>query len=153
MRPDGKSQVTVEYRDGKPVRVDTIVVSTQHSPDVTSKKMNSEIIEKVIKPVMPKGIFDPISVKYYINPTGRFVIGGPMGDTGLTGRKIIVDTYGGVRQSRRRRVLRKRSQQGGSLGLLHGAVHRQEHRGGRTGATSARCSWPMRSAWPSRCRS
>ncbi|MBA2252050.1 MAG: methionine adenosyltransferase, partial [Nitrospirales bacterium] len=96
VRPDGKSQVTVEYRNGKPVRVDTIVVSTQHSPDITSKKIESEIIEKVIKPVMPKGIFDPVSVKYYINPTGRFVTGGPMGDTGLTGRKIIVDTYGGV---------------------------------------------------------
>ena len=96
VRPDGKSQVTVEYRDGKPVRVDTIVVSTQHSPDISSKKIESEIIEKVIKPVMPKGIFDPVSVKYYINPTGRFVTGGPMGDTGLTGRKIIVDTYGGV---------------------------------------------------------
>jgi S-adenosylmethionine synthetase len=96
VRPDGKSQVTVEYRDGKPVRVDTIVVSTQHSPEITSKKIESEIIEKVVKPVMPKGIFDPVSVKYYINPTGRFVTGGPMGDTGLTGRKIIVDTYGGV---------------------------------------------------------
>lgn len=96
VRPDGKSQVTVEYRNGKPVRIDTIVVSTQHSPDITSKKIESEIIEKVIKPVMPKGIFDPVSVKYYINPTGRFVTGGPMGDTGLTGRKIIVDTYGGV---------------------------------------------------------
>jgi S-adenosylmethionine synthetase len=96
VRPDGKSQVTVEYRDGKPVRVDTIVVSTQHSPDVTSKKIEQEILEKVIKPVMPSKIFDPMSVKFYINPTGRFVIGGPMGDTGLTGRKIIVDTYGGV---------------------------------------------------------
>jgi len=96
VRPDGKSQVTVEYRDGKPVRVDTIVVSTQHDPDVTSKKIERDVIEQVIKPVMPKGIYDPISVKYYINPTGRFVTGGPMGDTGLTGRKIIVDTYGGV---------------------------------------------------------
>jgi len=96
VRPDGKSQVTVEYRDGKPVRVDTIVVSAQHSPDVTSKRIERDIIEQVIKPVMPKGIFDPVSVKYYINPTGRFVTGGPMGDTGLTGRKIIVDTYGGV---------------------------------------------------------
>jgi len=96
VRPDGKSQVTVEYRDGKPVRVDTIVVSTQHDPDVTSKKIERDVIEQVIKPVMPRGIYDPISVKYYINPTGRFVTGGPMGDTGLTGRKIIVDTYGGV---------------------------------------------------------
>ncbi|HEY3197280.1 MAG TPA: methionine adenosyltransferase [Nitrospirales bacterium] len=96
VRPDGKSQVTVEYRDGKPVRVDTIVVSTQHSPDITMKKIEQEVIDKVIKPVMPSKFFDPNSVKYYINPTGRFVIGGPMGDTGLTGRKIIVDTYGGV---------------------------------------------------------
>lgn len=96
IRPDGKSQVTIEYRDGKPVRVDTIVVSTQHSPDITSKKIEQEVIEKVIKPVMPSKVFDPLSVKFYINPTGRFVIGGPMGDTGLTGRKIIVDTYGGV---------------------------------------------------------
>ena len=96
VRPDGKSQVTIEYRDGRPVRVDTIVVSTQHSPDVTAKKIEQEVIEKVIKPVMPAKIFDAMSVKYYINPTGRFVIGGPMGDTGLTGRKIIVDTYGGV---------------------------------------------------------
>ena len=95
IRPDGKSQVTVEYRNGRPVRVDTIVVSTQHSPDVACKKIERDVIEHVIKPVMPKDIFDPLSVKYHINPTGRFVVGGPMGDTGLTGRKIIVDTYGG----------------------------------------------------------
>jgi len=94
--PDGKSQVTIEYRDGRPVRVDTIVVSTQHMDSVTNKQIEKDVIEKVIKPVMPKGIFDPVSVKYHINPTGRFVVGGPMGDTGLTGRKIIVDTYGGV---------------------------------------------------------
>jgi S-adenosylmethionine synthetase len=94
--PDGKSQVTIEYRDGRPVRVDTIVVSTQHMDTVTSKQIERDVIEKVIKPVMPKDIFDPVSVKYHINPTGRFVTGGPMGDTGLTGRKIIVDTYGGV---------------------------------------------------------
>src|SRR2546427_459361 len=89
IRPDGKSQVTVEYRNGRPVRVDTIVVSAQHSPDVTSKKIERDVIECVIKPVMPKDIFDPLSVKYHINPTGRFVVGGPMGDTGLTGRGII----------------------------------------------------------------
>ncbi len=94
--PDGKSQVTIEYRDGRPARVDTIVVSTQHMDSVTNKQIEKDIIEKVIKPVMPKGIYDPTSVKYHINPTGRFVVGGPMGDTGLTGRKIIVDTYGGV---------------------------------------------------------
>ena len=96
VRPDGKAQVTVEYKNGKPVRIDTIVVSTQHSDKVTSKKIEQEIKEKVIKPVMPKGIFNPNKVRFHINPTGRFVTGGPMGDTGLTGRKIIVDTYGGV---------------------------------------------------------
>ncbi len=96
VRPDGKSQVTVEYKNGKPVRIDTIVVSTQHSDTVTSKKIAKDVMEKVIIPVMPKKIFDPKSVKFHINPTGRFVTGGPMGDTGLTGRKIIVDTYGGV---------------------------------------------------------
>jgi S-adenosylmethionine synthetase len=95
VRPDGKSQVTVEYRNGRPIRIDTIVVSTQHSPEVTNKQIERGIMEKVIKPVMPKGLYDPTSVKHHINPTGRFVVGGPMGDTGLTGRKIIVDTYGG----------------------------------------------------------
>ncbi len=96
LRPDGKTQVTIEYRDGVPVRVDTIIVSAQHSPDVTLKEIREDIIEKVIKPVIPPHLLDEENVRYYINPTGRFVIGGPMGDTGLTGRKIIVDTYGGV---------------------------------------------------------
>jgi S-adenosylmethionine synthetase len=96
LRPDGKTQVTIEYADGKPVRIDTIVVSSQHSPDITMKEMKEDIIEKVIKPVVPKELLDEETVKYYINPTGRFVVGGPMGDTGLTGRKIIVDSYGGV---------------------------------------------------------
>jgi S-adenosylmethionine synthetase len=96
VRPDGKSQVTVEYKNGKPVRIDTIVVSTQHSDTVTSKKIEKDVMEEVIIPVMPKKYFNPKSVKFHINPTGRFVTGGPMGDTGLTGRKIIVDTYGGV---------------------------------------------------------
>lgn len=96
LRPDGKTQVTVEYLDGKPLRIDTIVVSSQHSPDVTLKEMKEDIIEKVIKPVVPKELLNEENVKYYINPTGRFVVGGPMGDTGLTGRKIIVDSYGGV---------------------------------------------------------
>ena len=96
VRPDGKSQVTVEYNNGKPIRVDTIVVSTQHSDAVTSKKIEKDVMEKVIFPVMPKKLFNPKAVTFHINPTGRFVVGGPMGDTGLTGRKIIVDTYGGV---------------------------------------------------------
>jgi len=96
VRPDGKSQVTIEYKNGKPVRIDTIVVSTQHSEAVTSQKIQKDIMEKVIIPVMPKKLFNPKNVTFHINPTGRFVTGGPMGDTGLTGRKIIVDTYGGV---------------------------------------------------------
>jgi|SRR5208283_1530381 len=96
LRPDGKTQVTVEYKNGRPVRVDTIVISSQHSPDITLKEMREDIIEKVIKPVVPPELLDEEHVNYHINPTGRFVVGGPMGDTGLTGRKIIVDTYGGV---------------------------------------------------------
>lgn len=96
LRPDGKSQVTVEYRDGKPVRVSTIVISSQHSPDVALRELREDIIEKVIKPVIPADLLDDESIIYHINPTGRFVVGGPQGDTGLTGRKIIVDTYGGV---------------------------------------------------------
>jgi len=96
LRPDGKTQVTIEYIDGKPFRIDTIVVSSQHSPDITIKEMTEDIIEKVIKPVVPAELLDEEKVKYYINPTGRFVVGGPMGDTCLTGRKIIVDSYGGV---------------------------------------------------------
>jgi S-adenosylmethionine synthetase len=96
IRPDGKSQVTVEYKDGKPFKVRTVVVSTQHSPDITLKELREDIIEKVVKPVIPPELLDEDNITYHINPTGRFVIGGPMGDTGLTGRKIIVDSYGGV---------------------------------------------------------
>ncbi|MBI4838650.1 MAG: methionine adenosyltransferase, partial [Nitrospirae bacterium] len=96
LRPDGKSQVTIEYREGKPYRIDTVVVSSQHSPDITLREMKEDIIEKVVKPVLPKNLLDEERITYHINPTGRFVVGGPMGDTGLTGRKIIVDSYGGV---------------------------------------------------------
>jgi S-adenosylmethionine synthetase len=96
LRPDGKTQVTIEYKNGMPVRVDSIIVSTQHSPEVTLKEIREDVIEKVIKPTVPAGLLDEENVKYYVNPTGRFVVGGPMGDTGLTGRKIIVDSYGGV---------------------------------------------------------
>ena len=95
LRPDGKTQVTVEYDGEKPVRVDTIVVSTQHLPDVDMNVLKKDIIEKVIKPTVPANLLDE-NTKYFINPTGRFVIGGPLGDSGLTGRKIIVDTYGGA---------------------------------------------------------
>ena len=95
MRPDGKSQVTVEYKDGKPTRIDAVVVSTQHADDVSNKKIKEAVMEDVIKPSLPARLMDK-KTKFYINPTGRFVIGGPMGDSGVTGRKIIVDTYGGM---------------------------------------------------------
>ena len=95
LRPDGKSQVTVLYEDGKPVQVDTVVISSQHDPDPSMDQIRADIIEKVIKPIIPAELLDEKAVQYHINPTGRFVIGGPHGDTGLTGRKIIVDTYGG----------------------------------------------------------
>ncbi len=93
--PDGKSQVTVEYSEGKPVRVDTVVVSTQHTPDATNAQIEADILEKVVKAVIPAELLDE-NTNYFINPSGRFVIGGPMSDAGLTGRKIIVDTYGGM---------------------------------------------------------
>ena len=95
LRPDGKTQVTVEYEDGKPVRIDTIVISAQHSPEITREQIEKDLLEFVIKPELPQGLFDD-KTKLFINPTGRFVIGGPQGDSGLTGRKIIVDTYGGM---------------------------------------------------------
>ncbi len=94
LRPDGKTQVTVEYHDNKPVRVDAIVISTQHSPEVTAEMIDRDLKEYVINAIIPKELLDE-NTKYYINPTGRFVVGGPQGDSGLTGRKIIVDTYGG----------------------------------------------------------
>ena len=94
LRPDGKTQVTVEYEDNKPIRIDTIVISTQHGEEASHDQIESDLINHVIKPIVPSELLDE-NTKYYINPTGRFVIGGPQGDSGLTGRKIIVDTYGG----------------------------------------------------------
>lgn len=94
LRPDGKSQVTIEYRDGKPARVEAVVISSQHADDVSTEQIRQDVMEKVIKAVIPSELLDE-NTKYHINPTGRFVVGGPMGDAGLTGRKIIVDTYGG----------------------------------------------------------
>ena len=95
LRPDGKSQVTVEYSHGKPRRIDTVLVSTQHAPEMSQADIREQVIEHVIMPSMPEGMVDK-NLKIYVNPTGRFVIGGPQGDAGVTGRKIIVDTYGGM---------------------------------------------------------
>ena len=95
LRPDGKSQVTIEYREGRPHRIDTVVISTQHAEEISNKKIHEAVMEDVILKVLPKKFLDK-KTKFFINPTGRFVIGGPMGDSGLTGRKIIVDTYGGM---------------------------------------------------------
>jgi S-adenosylmethionine synthetase len=95
LRPDGKSQVSVEYDGSKPLRIDTVVISTQHSPEATPTQIRDEVIELIVKPVLPTALLDA-KTKYHINPTGRFVVGGPQGDCGLTGRKIIVDTYGGM---------------------------------------------------------
>ena len=94
LRPDGKTQVTVEYVDDKPSRIDTIVISNQHSPEVSTEQIRADILEYVVKPIVPAELLDD-QTKYFVNPTGRFVVGGPQGDSGLTGRKIIVDTYGG----------------------------------------------------------
>jgi S-adenosylmethionine synthetase len=96
LRPDGKTQVSVRYIDGKPHAVETVVISTQHDPEISQEQLRHEVIEKVIKAVIPPEMIDERKIVYHINPTGRFVIGGPQGDTGLTGRKIIVDTYGGM---------------------------------------------------------
>jgi S-adenosylmethionine synthetase len=96
LRPDGKTQVTVEYDKGRPIRIDTVVVSTQHAESVSNEDIRRSVIAEVIEPVLPTDLLDTRGVKYHINPTGRFVIGGPQGDCGLTGRKIIVDTYGGM---------------------------------------------------------
>jgi len=95
LRPDGKSQVTIEYKDSKPVRVDAVVVSAQHNPEVSLKKIHEDVVEMIIKDVIPADLMDK-KTKFFVNPTGRFVVGGPNGDSGLTGRKIIVDTYGGM---------------------------------------------------------
>ncbi|MCD4685079.1 MAG: methionine adenosyltransferase [Anaerolineae bacterium] len=95
LRPDGKSQVTVEYRYGKAVRVDTVLVSSQHAPEISSQQIREDMLEHVIRPIIPADLLDE-DTKYFVNPTGRFVVGGPLGDAGVTGRKIIVDTYGGI---------------------------------------------------------
>jgi len=132
LRPDSKSQVTIEYENDKPVRIDTVVVSTQHSPDVSNEDIRSFIIDQVIKPSLPQDLSSD-QIIYHINPTGRFVVGGPHGNCGLTGRKIIVDTYGGWGATRWWRVQWKRSDQSRSQCCLHGKARSEEHRSGQSG--------------------
>ena len=136
LRPDGKSQVTVDYEGTTPVRVDAVVVSSQHSPDVTQEQMRADVIEKIVKPVIPAAMMDK-DTKIYVNPTGRFVVGGPHGDAGVTGRKIIVDTYGGAAPHGGGAFSGKDPDEGGPLGVLHGALHREERGGGGAGGPGA----------------
>ena len=129
LRPDGKSQVTVEYgEDGKPARIDAVVISSQHSESVSNDELHADILKHVIQAVLPAAWLDE-HTKYHINPTGRFVIGGPMGDTGLTGRKIIVDTYGGMGRHGGGAFSGKDPTKVDRTRGLHGASHRQEHCG------------------------
>ena len=132
LRPDGKSQVTIEYENGTPLRVDTVVVSSQHKPDVTYDELKDAIIEEVIKKVIPREMIDG-DTRYFINPTGRFVIGGPMGDCGLTGRKIIVGHLRRTREPRWWLFFRQRPLQSGSQRQLHGALRGQKPGGCRIG--------------------
>ena len=133
LRPDGKSQVTVEYdEDNQPVRVDTVVISTQHSPEVSLAQIRKDMIEQVVKKVIPSHLLDE-NTKYFINPTGRFVIGGPHGDSGLTGRKIIVDTYGGIGRHGGGAFSGKDPTKVDPLGRVCGSLGCEEHRSGRSG--------------------
>ncbi len=133
LRPDGKSQVTVEYdEDNQPVRVDTVVISTQHSPEVSLAQIREDMIEQVVKKVIPSHLLDE-NTKYFINPTGRFVIGGPHGDSGLTGRKIIVDTYGGIGRHGGGAFSGKDPTKVDPLGRVCGPLGCEEHCCGRSG--------------------
>src|SRR3989449_10472743 len=116
VRPDGKSQVTVRYVDGKPRAVETVVISSQHSPDVAIERIRRDVVEHVIVPTIPSELLDPKTCVFHVNPTGRFVTGGPMGDTGRTGRKVIVDTYGGSCPPRGGAVSGEEPTQGGPAG-------------------------------------
>jgi len=149
LRPDGKSQVTIEYRNGRPVRVDCVVISTQHSEKVSNTDLRDAVTEHVIKPIIPASMLDA-KTKYHINPTGRFVIGGPMGDAGLTGRKIIVDTYGGYSRHggvlspariRRRSIVQLAIWRATSQKTSSPLVWRERRK----------CNWLMLSALPSQC--
>ena len=132
LRPDGKTQVTVEYVNGTPKRVDTVIVSTQHSPDVTNEQLRKEVTEYVIKPVMPEGFFDK-KTKVLINPTGRFVLGGPHADTGPDRQEDHRRHLRRHGQTRRRRLLGQGPDQGGPIGLLRGQARGEKHRGRRAG--------------------
>jgi len=132
LRPDGKSQVTVEYEYGKPKRIHTVLISTQHSPDVTQAQIREGVIEEIIKPVLPPELVDDDMI-IYVNPTGRFVVGGPMGDAGVTGRKIVVDTYG----TRRRLTVPAHTLPAGWRRMLLQAAWR----------IAVKCRWLMPSAW------
>lgn len=147
LRPDGKTQVTVEYDGLTPCRVEAVVVSSQHSEDVSLDTIRADVIEQVIRPIIPAGLMDE-QTKIFVNPTGRFVVGGPQGDSGLTGRKIIVDTYGGYAPHGGGAFSWKGSHQGGSVRHLYGPLCGQK-RGGRPGwRSAARYSWPMPLGWP-----
>ena len=133
LRPDGKTQVTVEYdENGKPSRLDAVVLSTQHDEEVTQEQIHKDIKKYVFDEILPAEMVDE-NTKFFINPTGRFVIGGPHGDSGLTGRKIIVDTYGGYGASRRRRILRKRLHKSGPFCCIRSPLCCEKHRSSRTG--------------------
>ena len=129
LRPDGKSQVTVEYDGHKPVRVDAVVISTQHDDDIPLDLIRREVTEQIIDEVIPRGLRDE-NLKIYVNPTGRFVIGGPKGDAGLTGRKIIADTYGGMARHGGGAFSGKDPDQGRPLGGVRRALRREERRRG-----------------------
>ena len=132
LRPDAKSQVTLRYENDKPVGLEAVVLSTQHSDDISTRHLREAVMEEILKPVLPAKWIDK-RTKYHINPTGRFVIGGPVGDCGLTGRKIIVDTYGGFARHGGGAIFGQGPVQGGSLGRVRGALCRQEHRRRRPG--------------------
>ena len=136
LRPDGKSQVTIEYDGAKPVRVDTVVVSSQHSSLVNMETMREDVFEKIIQRIVPPEMFDK-NTRIHVNPTGRFVVGGPQGDAGVTGRKIIVDTYGGAAPHGGGAFSGKDPTKGRPLRQLHGTVRRQELRGSRSGGPRA----------------
>ena len=146
LRPDGKSQVTVEYSFGRPKRIDTVLVSTQHAPEISQEEIRAAIIEHVIKPVLPAEMVDE-DLKIYVNPTGRFVIGGPQGDAGLTGRKIIVDTYGGMGRHGGGAFSGKDPTKVDRSACLCRCAGRPRMWSRPVWPTAVRSRWPMPSAW------